>query len=312
MFGLELTLSLLAFLFGIFLLVYSSEKAVKHSVLIASAWEISPVMVGLLLVAIGTDMPEISNSIVSSAIGHGSINVGDSIGSAFTQITLILGIIALLSKGFKVNKKEVMVIGSCEVLALIIAVSMIEKGFLSRVNGFFLVSSWFLFILISGMMVKKKHEKVIKPPKRFRHFLFATLGFAGVALGSYIVVQSILEFSRIFNASEYLISFFIASIGTSLPELVIEFTAIKKKEYELALGDIIGSSLIDASLSIGIGPMFFTNTFPGETAFTLGLYAVLASTIVVSTLTLRGKIDKKSGILFILIYLISYTLLYQF
>ena len=311
MLAFELLASILAFIFGVFLLTYSSEKAVEHSVVIASAWGISPIMIGLLLVSIGTDLPEISNSIVSSALGHGNINVGDSIGSALTQITLVLGIIALLVREFKVDKKEIAVIGGCEILALIIAVSVVEKGYISRVNGFLLVFSWFIFMLISRTVTKKDKLKVDKPLSRKpRHFLMAFLGFIGVAVGSYIVVESLLELSKIFNISEYLMSFFVASIGTSLPELVVDLTAIRKREYELAIGDIIGSSLVDASLSIGIGPMLFTNVISGRIAFHSGLYAILTSILVVSALALRGKVDKKAGVFFIAIYLFSYILLY--
>ena len=311
MLAFELLASILAFIFGVFLLTYSSEKAVEHSVVIASAWGISPIMIGLLLVSIGTDLPEISNSIVSSALGHGNINVGDSIGSALTQITLVLGIIALLVREFKVDKKEIAVIGGCEILALIIAVSVVEKGYISRVNGFLLVFSWFIFMLISRTVTKKDKLKVNKPfSRKTRHFLMAFLGFIGVAVGSYIVVESLLELSKIFNISEYLMSFFVASIGTSLPELVVDLTAIRKREYELAIGDIIGSSLVDASLSIGIGPMLFTNVISGEIAFRSGLYAILTSILVVSALALRGKVDKKAGVFFIAIYLFSYILLY--
>ena len=311
MLAFELLASILAFIFGVFLLTYSSEKAVEHSVIIASAWGISPIMIGLLLVSIGTDLPEISNSIVSSALGHGNINVGDSIGSALTQITLVLGIIALLVREFKVDKKEIAVIGGCEILALIIAVSVVEKGYISRVNGFLLVFSWFIFMLISRTVTKKDKLKVDKPLSRKpRHFLMAFLGFIGVAVGSYIVVESLLELSKIFNISEYLMSFFVASIGTSLPELVVDLTAIRKREYELAIGDIIGSSLVDASLSIGIGPMLFTNVISGGIAFHSGLYAILTSILVVSALALRGKVDKKAGVFFIAIYLFSYILLY--
>ena len=311
MLAFELLASILALIFGVFLLTYSSEKAVEHSVIIASAWGISPIMIGLLLVSIGTDLPEISNSIVSSALGHGNINVGDSIGSALTQITLVLGIIALLVREFKIDKKEIAVIGGCEILALIIAVSVVEKGYISRVNGFLLVFSWFIFMLISRTVTKKDKLKVDKPLSRKpRHFLMAFLGFIGVAVGSYIVVESLLELSKIFNISEYLMSFFVASIGTSLPELVVDLTAIRKREYELAIGDIIGSSLVDASLSIGIGPMLFTNVISGGIAFRSGLYAILTSILVVSALALRGKVDKKAGVFFIAIYLFSYILLY--
>ena len=133
----ELMIAVLAFMFGVVVLTYFSDKAVEHSLKIAYAWRISPILIGLLLVSVGTDLPEIINSVISSWAGHGDINVGDSLGSAFTQITLVLGIIALLVKDFRVNKKEVAVIGVCEILALILAVFAVEDGYISRINAFF-------------------------------------------------------------------------------------------------------------------------------------------------------------------------------
>ena len=102
---------------GIVIMAYSSEKAVGHSVKIASALKVSPLVIGLILVSVGTDLPEIVNSITSSAIGHGDINVGDSLGSALTQITLVMGLIPFLAGDLKVKKREVLVIGGCTVLA---------------------------------------------------------------------------------------------------------------------------------------------------------------------------------------------------
>ncbi len=93
------------------LLTFSSSKIVDHSVVLACNWAVPPILIGVVLVSLGTDFPEIMNSIISSSLGHGSINVGDSIGSAFAQLTPVLGIIALSLKQFEVNRKEVFAIG---------------------------------------------------------------------------------------------------------------------------------------------------------------------------------------------------------
>jgi len=88
----ETIFAALGLIAGIAILAYSSDKAVEHSVNIASRMGVSPLMIDLIIVSLGTDLPEIFNSIISSAIGHGNINVGDSFGSVLTQITLILGL----------------------------------------------------------------------------------------------------------------------------------------------------------------------------------------------------------------------------
>lgn len=203
-------------------------------------------MVGLVLVSFGTDLPEIANSLLACASGHGDIDVGDSIGSVLTQITLVLGLISILGGSFKVKRRGVAVIGAFEVLALILAVSMALIGF-TRVNAFLLIASWPIYIFIIKKLTEKDihkkakdifqstrtHEIETKRTYVF-HLLMATLGFAGVAIGAFAVVQSVIFLSAELQIPEFLISFFAVAIGTSLPELVVDLTAIRKKQYEMA------------------------------------------------------------------------------
>ena len=313
----ETVIAVAVLIIGIVLMTYSSDKAVEHSVKIASALRISPIVIGLILVSIGTDLPEIVNSIVSCAVGHADIELGDSLGSVLTQITLVLGLLPFLAGKFKVKRKEVLVIGAFEVLALILAVSIAEKGYFTRINALFLVASWPVFILltrsITAKNAKEKEHAMAHPNEKplyhLRDWMIAILGFVGVAIGAYAVVQSVIKLSADFHISEYLISFFVVAIGTSLPELMVDLTAIRKKQYELAIGDAIGSCLVDASVSVGIGQFFFPQAVSGETAMITGLYAIFGSIVVILTLALREKVDKKAGALFIFLYLFSYTLL---
>jgi len=310
----EIIFAVAALILGIALLTYSSDKAVEHSVKIALEWGFSPFMTGLILVSIGTDFPEIVNSITSSALGHGDINVGDSLGSVLTQMTLVFGLIPFLGGIFKVKRKEIAVIGACEVLALILAVSMAEKGYITRINALFLVASWPVFMLLTrcatAKNAKEKKQVVASTDERHRrHFMIAILGFIGVAIGAYVVIQSVITLSAVFRIPEYLISFFVLAIGTSLPEVVVTLMAVRKKQYELAIGDVIGSCIVDAGFSIGIGPLIFPITISRELAMITGLYAIFGSIVVVLTLALREKVDRKAGALFIFVYLLSYTLL---
>jgi cation:H+ antiporter len=115
--------------------------------------------------------------------------------------------------------------------------------------------------------------------------------------------------AAVLGIHEYLLSFFILSIGTSLPELAVDLTAIHKKQYEIAIGDAIGSCIVDAGLSIGVGALFFPITVSARLAETTGLYALIVSVIVTSIIALREKLDRKAGALFVGLYLVSYLLL---
>ena len=303
---------ILVLIVGLALLVFSSDTAVEHSVSIASALGASPLIIGVILVSLGTDLPEVANSVIASKAGHGDINVGDSLGSILAQITLVLGLLPFLVGTLKVKRKEVLIIGACEVLALIIAVSMAEKGYITRMNALLLVASWGIFMLIVRNVTKKKAtEKEHIAPHRgyFYHFRRAVLGFMGVAIGAYVVIQSVIALSAVFHISEYLISFFVVAIGTSLPELVVDLTAIRKSQHKLAIGNTIGSCIFDACFSIGIGPLIFPIAVSGRLTTITGSYTMLVSIVVISTLALREKVDRISGALFIFLYSLSYLTL---
>jgi cation:H+ antiporter len=308
----DLTVGVALLVFGIALLGFSAEKAVEHSVNIASALGVSPLMIGLIVVSLGTDFPEITNSIISSALGHGDINVGDSFGSVLAQMTLILGLLALFGGTFKVRREEITIMGACEFLALIAAVSMVEKGYITWMNALFLTASWPIFMLITRNVTKKPPSTIISTKSKISgHFALALAGFIGVAGGSFVVIESVIALSAVLHIPEYFISFFIVAIGTSLPELVVDLTAIRRRQYEIAIGDAIGSSIVDAGFSIGIGPLFFGRTsVSGGLAQATGLYALFCSLIVILTLALREKLDKKAGLLFIILYLFAYMTFY--
>ncbi len=308
------TIAIIALIVGIALLTYSSDKAVEHSIRIASALGAPPLLIGLVLVSLGTDLPEIANSIASCAAGHANIDVGDSLGSVLTQITLVLGLLPFLGGMFKVDRREVLVMGAFEVLALILAVSIAEKGYFTRINAVFLVASWPVFMLLTRKVTAKnakENEEVVAPTDRRYSYdlMVAILGFVGVGIGAYFVVQSVITLSAGVPHLEYFISFFVLAIGTSLPELVVDLSAIRKKQYELAIGDAIGSCIVDASVSIGIGQVFFPQAVSGELASITGLYAIFGSIVVILTLAMREKVDRKAGVLFIFLYLLSFTLL---
>jgi cation:H+ antiporter len=308
----ELILPVGLLILGMIILIFSSNKTVDHSVILACNWSVPPIVIGLVLVSIGTDFPEIINSVIASSLDLGNINVGTSIGSAFSQVTLILGIIAIFLKKFEVNKKEVLLIGFSILLASSLSFLLILDNHISRLDGLFLISSWVLFVLIIRTIAKKDFSCPLLTERKRSGYnvIIMILGFIGVAIGTYLVIESVLEIARILNISEFIASFFIASIGTSLPEFTVTLTAIRKGQQELAIGDIMGSSLLDASISIGIGPLFFPTSIYGGPDIHTWVYTIVTFFLVTLLLSLRGRVDKKVGIICLSLYLFSYSLLY--
>ncbi|NVM03903.1 MAG: sodium:calcium antiporter [Candidatus Helarchaeota archaeon] len=313
----DLATTVIFLIVGSILMIYASNVAVNNTIILACKLGIPSLFIGLTLVSLGTDLPEIVNSIMSSYIGHANLDIGDSIGSVLTQLTLVLGLLPFIGRSFTVKRKEILIMGGCLVLALIIIMSIVEKGYFTWINGLLLVGTWPIYLLLTDTVVDKdKLTRVCLNPelhpvthRKIYHVILAVLGFIGVAVGVTMIITGVLEMSRIFNMPDFIISFFIVSIGTSLPELVVDIGAIKKGEVEVAIGDIIGSCIIDASFAIGIGQMLFPNEVSADLIVPAILYVIIASIGVIFILSCRQKVDKKAGIVLIALYLLSYALL---
>lgn len=315
----ELVLAIFMLLGGLSLIIFCSVKAVKHSAILAAALGISPLFIGVALVSIGTDISEIFNSIVACALGHGDIDVGDSVGSDLTQLTLVFGILPLVSGVFYVHRKDVIILGACEVLSLIVIFTVVEKGYFSRLDAILMIGSLGIYIWLVYNTNKQSIldridmiEKIKAPRSKKFHLFIAAMAFGGVTISSFLIVESVVIISSFLNVHEYIISFFIVAVGTSLPELAVDINALRLKHHEIAIGDIIGSCIVDSTLSIGIGQALFPQEVTASLAVPTVLYTLIASFIVISIVAVRKKVDRKAGLVFILIYLVSYFFLFSF
>jgi len=318
----EILLAALALIGGIALIISSSMLAIKHSAILAFALGITPLIIGVTLVSIGTDIAEIFNSLMSCALGHPDIDVGDSTGSSLTQLTFIFGILPLVAGVIYVHRKDIIILGACEILALVLIFTVVEKGYITRFNGILLVGClgiyiWLIYNANKESILQRVEmiEKIKAPKSKKFHLLLAVLGFGGVTLAAYMIVESVIIISNLLNIHEYIISFFIVAVGTSLPELAVDINALKLGHHQIAIGDIVGSCIVDSTLSIGIGQVVFNqnpNYITARLAVPTVLYTLCASFIVFIIIATRKKIDRKAGILFISLYFLSYIFLFTF
>lgn len=129
---------------------YSSRKAVTAALRITESIGVSPALVGVTVMAIGTDLPEIANSLVSSASGHGDVNVGDSMGSVVIQVTLVLGLLCLARGGIGADRNVVISIGLAAVFASVTVWILVRDGRLSHTDGLILLMLWVAGTLMLG------------------------------------------------------------------------------------------------------------------------------------------------------------------
>ena len=310
----DLVLAFFALIIGFIILYFSSDLAVDRLISLATILGASLFSVGFIISSIGSDLPEIVNGIISAYLGHGDISVGDSFGSINTQITLVLGLIPFFCTFCRLIPRTFAIVGFTEVGILILAIVLSVDGYVSRFDGIILIILWGLSIFIiqrfgeDKVAVEDSDELIVEDKNVQKLVVAILLSFIGIGVGSYLVVESVIAISEAFGVSEYLVSFFFLSLGTSLPELVVAISAIRKRHFELAVGDIIGSCIVDATLAVGIGPALFPIVVNGSELLFTGLYAVFTSAVVVIVLSYRMIHDRKSGLLFLILYLSTWII----
>jgi cation:H+ antiporter len=300
---------------GFMVALSASRRVANHASSLAQASRISPFVIGLVLLAVGTDVPEIANSIITSAAGHGDLNVGDSVGSTLTQMTLVLGLLPFAAGVVEMNTRSVLAVGGLIAAMLLLGVVLTGDGDFSRIDGVVLVSSWIVTMYLAvraRALDADAPDGDPEPPDgkgRVRHAAAAFGYVLVVGAGAAAAVSAMIQIAERLNVPEYAVSFFGASIGTSLPELIVAVIALRRGMAGLAIGDVLGSSLADATLSIGIGPTLFPTAVDADLVVRGGLYTALAVALTVMLLALLRRHDRRTGVVLIALYAMSYVVL---
>lgn len=279
---------------GVAVAAASSRRAVGAALETSESLGISTGLVGLSIMAVGTDLPEIANSIIASISGHGDLNVGDSTGSALTQITLILAVL-MLAAGLTMDldhsdSKVAVSTGLMTTVALVVLAIMLSDGTLGRVDGIVLVAAWF----VSLVWMARRNRQADHPPRvpddRVAGAIARTLVWLSlVGLAATVIVRSFLEINEAVGVPEFLASSIVLALGTSLPELVVDWTAIRRGAAALAIGDLFGSSLVDSTLSVGIGPIVRSTAVSTQAMTGALVIAVAVSVATLAVAVVRSR-----------------------
>ena len=240
---------------GVTLATVASRRAVLAALTAGTVSRLPLGAIGATVMAVGTDLPEIANSITAALSGHGDLVVGDAAGSAMTQVTLVMAILLVVAVAMRVDRHSIGVLGGVTALALGLVALLVRDGGISRLDGWFLVGIW-----VTGLVLLE-HVRP-DPPEPVETDARLAVPHAARAIGwllvvgaaAALVVRSFVEVTDQLGVPELVASAVVLSLGTSLPELVVDWTAIRRGAVALALGDLFGSSLLDATLAVGAGP----------------------------------------------------------
>ena len=295
---------------GLILLYFGANWLVQGAITLALHLGLSPLIVGLTVVALGTSVPEALVS-VQAAIGHqGGIALGNVIGSNILNIALILGLSAFFNP-LKVDSHLVKADVPLLAGATFMLVVLLEDFHISRMEGAFLLLCIVGYVAGNIMTVKRtspeenKIEGVEVPEDHsknlWRDISFLFIGLIALAFGSNFLVTGAVDLARIWGLSEALIGLTIVSIGTGTPEMATALMAAYRKRSDLAIGNAVGSNLFNIMFVLGIAAL--VAPLDGNGISSVDLYVMLGVTILLLPTVWTGRIlDRKEGFLFLAIY----------
>ncbi len=310
-------LQIIILIIGFIILVKGADLFVDAASSLAQNFHLSKMLIALTIVAFGTSAPEFAVSIKSAITSQGDIVLGNVIGSNILNILLILGICSCIHplhvKNATVKKELPITI----LLSALLSVLMCDKflsgtnlNSLTRSDGitiilFFLIFVYYLFASMRNKVADEEEEL----PKygMLKSIIFTIFGVICLVLGSNAVVDSASIIAKMIGVSERLISLTIIALGTSLPELVTSTIATKKKEYDIAIGNVVGSNIFNIGIVLGL-PL---TIFGGISNFTINyidVIVMLLSAILLFLFSFKNhRLDKKAGIVFLIIFVIYYS-----
>jgi cation:H+ antiporter len=307
----QIALQIFLFVGGLTVALLASDRAVAYTRALAAALGAPAFIVGVVLVSVGTDLPEIANSIAAHLQGEGDVNVGDSVGSTLTQYTLVLGLFPLVTV-IAIDRLQVGLLTVFTMTGLALTALFVADGWLGRLDGLVLIVSWAAFTAVIVKLVPG-HSVDEPPPVRYSGRLLQTgvvlLALGIVGFGATVAVRALVRLAELAGVPEFAIAFFGASLGTSAPEIAVDITALLRGAPAIALGDALGSSLIDSTLSIGIGPLVAPAEVTPRLAVVGTLYALIAVGLAGALLAIRRRHDRASGVVLVSLYALAYIVL---
>ncbi|MFN2396669.1 MAG: calcium/sodium antiporter [Bacteroidales bacterium] len=300
------------FVIGFVFLIYGANFLVDGSASLAKKFNISNIVIGLTIVALGTSSPELVVNLVASFQESEDVALGNILGSNISNIFLILGVSALifpLTVNNNTHWKEIPLALLAAVVLLIVANDVLIDGYgtsiITRSDGLILISFFLLFMHYALSIAKLSQPEiyVIKVFSVGRSWLMIIAGIAGLILGGKWIVDGAVVIAAYLGMSEALISLTIIAIGTSLPELATCVVAAMKKNPDIVIGNVIGSNIFNIFFVLGISAVI--KPLPFNPVLNFDVYTgIIACTLLFIFLLLpRIRIlERWQGGIFVAIY----------
>lgn len=313
-------LNILLLLVGFVALIFGATKLVDAASSLAVKMGIPNIVIGLTIVAFGTSAPELVVNVFASVSGSTEMVLGNVLGSNIFNILAILGISALIFPlTVKTNTTwlEIPLSLLAAVAVLIISADIMLDGapgnFITRSEGIVLLLFFAIFLVYNLSVAKggaEEEEMETKDYTPLKAVLFMILGLAGLIVGGRLIVTSAVSIAEVIGLSERVIGLTVVSIGTSLPELATSIIAVRKKNVDIAIGNVVGSNIFNIFLILGISTTIAPLQISGSAFFDIFMNILAGLLLFIFIFTGKGRqLERWEGAIFLILYIAYITYL---
>ena len=292
------------FIVAMAVLIKGADFVIEESERVALHYNISHFVIGATLVALGTSLPEMAASMVASGSGKGDIAVSNIIGSNIINISLVLGLVFLISSKI-MPSRDIFAKDSAWGLFPVMTFILISfDGIISRFEGFMFImmmGAYLLFLINNDDDITSEIDEDMSKEKfdwkRTGIYLFA--GFVMVIVGANFTIESATAIAKSFGVSEWIIGLLLIALGTSLPELMVSLSAAKKGNGDMIIGNIIGSNV--ANFTVALGAAALVNPIMidlSKNAF--DIVAVLVISVMLVFISANRLYNKSAGLVLLI------------
>lgn len=310
----SIIIALVLIAIGITILIMGAEALVKGASAVASRFDISPLVIGLTIVAFGTSMPELTVNLYAAATGATDIAIGNVVGSNIANILLVLGAAAMVTR-LSVKSSTVRWEIPLALLASLLVFTMghdilLDGGaadVLTRTDGLALLGFFVIFLFYVVALVRAEpgsvEAEVAPALPVWKSALYILAGLTGLVIGGRVLVDQAVVLAELAGLSEAVIGLTVVAVGTSLPELATSVVAAMRKQVDIAVGNVVGSNIFNIFWILGvtatIAPLPVPASFTTDALMVVGATLLLFGALFVGT---KGHLDRWQGALMILVY----------
>jgi len=296
-------LSFILLILSLLIVIKSADFAIRYSTGLAGGFGLSKYIVGFMIVAIISILPETFISITSTLEGSPSFGLGTLFGSNIADLTLIFALIIFISgRSVKVESK-IIKDQFLYIIVMLIPIILGINGYYSRLEGIILICTGLIFYYL---VLRKNASKSTTARKKikFLDLIFLLISMAVLLIASHLTVRYGVRFATSLHVSPVLVGMFVVGLGTTLPELLFAIKASRKKHDDLALGDILGTVIADATIVVGILAVINPFGFNQRIIYVSGIF-MISSVVLLFHFMKTGKIlTRKEGFLLLIYYLL--------